>query len=439
MKREIHKIIFLTLAVLVLAGCGKQEERQGIQPVTTQAGDVKMLESAWANTEQGYYHLTNLTEDNVNLCYTDYATCSTSIVCNQPACQHTTKSCTSYFEGKEHGRLFVHAGNLYFLKGPGEGLQLYQAHLDGSEHKKIHTFSKDQYVDYQHAAFDGQYLYFLATGWDDATSQNIPKLLQTNVDTGETSVLFACNQNIGTEEGQQPFSVTPVLAGASNRSLYLTVSYIQRQANQTGITGAMEEDQNRMQALLELDLDSGEIGVQESWKERERQIYLKGDTLFYFDLTDRSLKMRKLAGGETITAVSDLPFKTTEYTTFTENFILFNGVYDGKCILDVYDEDTDGPIRYMVDSQSGDVRPLQLTYSDGGEISRIQVKLETTDAFVVLYDWQEEETLQLHADGTAETITESVPKYALIQKEDYWNSRPNYRPITSINDTFAAH
>ncbi len=102
---------------------------------------------------------------------------------------------------------------------------------------------------------------------------------------------------------------------------------------------------------------------------------------------------------------------------------MLSSVYDEKCILDVYAAGTEGVSRYWIDSQTGEVKPLQLTYTEDGKTSPVKIKLETAT---------------LHRDGTEVERMECEPQYAWILKEDYWNNVPCYQPIAPLENSFAA-
>ncbi len=436
MIKKIVEFCGLMLLALMLISCGKKEITVETQPRTEKTGNVQMLRTEWSSTETGYYRLYNHTEDGVNLCYVDFTTGQNSFVCNQPACQHAEKSCNSFFKGRSHGILFSNMEHLYFLKYTDlreDPMKLYRMNLDGSDHKLIHTFRKDELfvMDPVYPAFDGQYIYFIITSWDDETMQNIPKLLQINVDTGKTTALLICNQNIGTEEGQQPYIVDPYLIGAHERTLYLTVSYLKETSDLTGIAGADENAQNMLTSLLALDLNTGKIEVQDTWKNADRRFLVQDDQMYYVDLIEKSLKACHIKTGETRVISSNLKVRNTDET-------ILRSIYDGKCIVDIFNPEQQRYFRYAVDLQTGEISALSLEYSEDDETYYVHIKLEMADSFIVIYDQKEEAHHVLHKDGTLEEVIESEPQYARIKKEDYWNNIPNYDPIATLEDAFSA-
>ena len=436
MKQKIFQIVCMALAALMLAGCGRQAEQREIQPTTERSRDIHMLRTEWSSTETGYYRLYNRTEDGVNLCYVDFTTGQNSFVCNQPACQHAEKSCNSYFKGRSHGILFSNMEHLYFLKYTDSSenpMKLYRMNLDGSDHKLIHTFRKDEFffMNPAYPAFDGQYIYFIITSWDDETMHNIPKLLQINVDTGKTTALLICNQNIGTEEGQQPYIVEPHLVGAHERTLYLTVSYLKETSNLTGLAGSDEDAQNMLTSLLALDLNTGKIEVVDTWKNADRRYRVQDDQMYYVDFIEKALKVWHIKTGETHVISSNLKVRNADDT-------ILRSIYDGKCIVDIFNPEQQRYFRYAVNLQTGEISALSLEYHEDDETYYVHIKLEMADSFIVIYDQKEEAHHVLHKDGTLEEVIESEPQYARIKKDDYWNNIPNYDPIAALEDAFSA-
>ncbi len=223
----------------------------------------------------------------------------------------------------------------------------------------------------------------------------------------------------------------PYLTGAHERTLYLTVSYLKETSDLTGIAGADENAQNMLTSLLALDLNTGKIEVQDTWKNADRRFLVQDDQIYYVDLIEKSLKACHIKTGETHVISSNLKVRNADET-------ILRSIYDGKCIVDIFNPEQQRYFRYAVDLQTGEISALSLEYSEDDETYYVHIKLEMADSFIVIYDQKEEAHHVLHKDGTLEEVIESEPQYARIKKEDYWNNIPNYDPIATLEDAFSA-
>ena len=86
---------------------------------------------------------------------------------------------------------------------------------------------------------------------------------------------------------------------------------------------------------------------------------------------------------------------------------------------------------HVLNLSTGEWNSVTLTYDDPDklELRPVEIYAENTTQFLVCYDKEIVERHYSNLEGTISTLQRTQPCFALIDKEDYWNSIPNYQVI----------
>lgn len=88
-----------------------------------------------------------------------------------------------------------------------------------------------------------------------------------------------------------------------------------------------------------------------------------------------------------------------------------------------------------IDLETGEWKTVTLTYQDPEkqEARPVEIYAETETDFLVCYDKQTVMKQSINLAGVLDQSESVQPCFALIAKEDYWNSVPNFQKITFNN------
>ncbi len=168
MRRILPLFCLAMLSAALLAGCAagqKYPTDNAYHPETDAQytwyakGERRMF----AEAENGYYVLLHLNQ----LFYMDAAAMEPIPVCSKPNCDHTDKSCDSFFRGSVCS-VFYNNGKLYVLENTPTSLDrfaLEEVAADGSTRRTLFEFSMP--VDYQKALVHRGKFYVASTQMDE--------------------------------------------------------------------------------------------------------------------------------------------------------------------------------------------------------------------------------------------------------------------------------
>lgn len=109
------------------------------------------------------------------------------------------------------------------------------------------------------------------------------------------------------------------------------------------------------------------------------------------------------------------------------NIWLTGEIYNGHILFTVSDEAHTRYYAYEPETQK--TLPLTLSFEhEGGEMF-VSIKAESDEYFLVFTGFVTTQHAATGTDGTFYTVDAESFEYMLIQKEDYWNSVPNYLPF----------
>ena len=471
MKRKIL-VILVTAMLLLLTACsvngqngnGSNEDGQGesaqSSPIMKVGEDVSKESqvsegltllcdesSSFSNhfgTENGFYYFTesDTITDNLagmHLMYVDYATKKEVYLCSDSGCQHDSETCSSVFAQGEFGidsLPFVWGNYLYVLNRDydddgsitinlmeggvspeveASAVTLWQMNLDGSERQKIYSFPDNATAE-KLVFGEGDYLWFVTKQLETQDDQGESYTTSTDRVLAKYSILnHEIVDTISLDFGDGIYQ--SVIGGCDHTFVLHGVAYPEGMSEADMMKLSDEEckelyrNSNTVYSTVDVNSkDKKEIYRMDNEALRST-CAVKGGYLFASDC----------AGG----GIMKIDLSTEEQTKFADlkqNYIYF-ALEDTLCCCDP--GATDDKTLYFVDMKTGEVHHSTLTNQSLGW--PLDVLADTSSHALVVYDYD----ATSHGDGS---YTINQYKYALISKDDLYNSQANYEPIVMEGD-----
>ncbi len=418
MKRK--RLLILIILCFSLAGCGAQAVASAPASTGQGAEGEARLISSYLGTIQintakdGAYQLASY-QSGMILTYIDYKTQSRTVLCSRPECTHQDDTCTAWFQqvagyafaDEESGHLFVMT-----LADDRDGTPqtLWKMDLNGQNRTKLTTMKASDSFSGK-VASDGQNLYFAIKSVGQDGQQSNPfgndseqELCQVNIDSGKTKTLLS-------------FSGSDFLDGAFSRKLVIL-------RNQWDAKG------NSQRSYSVYDLDTGE----------EQQVFnytYTGGKDYITKVKDANLYLLQPTQGD-FADVEKVDLRTGQKTTLYEGLPYYGSdisrirnVEDGKMAVEITNTNNGkGPIDshiYVVDEATGELGELKPDFASGDPpLIPVIVGVANNHQYLVDSGDVERMTPFMNEDGTTDYAPVLGPQYTLIEKEDYWNSTPNF-------------
>lgn len=415
------------LTVSILFGCtALQQASDTTEDVTTSLHFVDYTRQGDGNgAGDGYYRLVPRADSSNNICFVDYKSRTQVYLCNRPECEHCDDTCTSWLPyGAGGGALFATEDHLYYLSfgnrnpdvveaiGKDALPQLIQMARNGTEKEVIHTFGASDIIR-EGVVFDYNSIYFICDSFENFEQNgNLPERILYQYDITDRVLnklekLSPDDQIIGTSQREIFLSTTE---GAADLSL-------DAENLQTKVWSYNVDTHEKYDLLTHSYLTVGRA--------------YDGVYYLYDPSTTALSKTAMMQDGQTEVireAVFETEFCTYPYEVKT--------VW-GKHLFIMYEipqnnERTEYKATLQsIDLVSGEVEPINLrTDVIFGTTTPKEVEIvdETSDQFLVIASV---EYIDVTIPFTNAPITLSYPyfHYALIDKQDYLDSKPNYIPI----------
>lgn len=409
--------IYIIIAVVLLAVLGlcikPLYEKLTYKTEEPYQGQVMFIANpaetyGWAPTQSGCYSLMN-----ENLMYTDYSTKQQCYLCSDPACTHTSDSCTSWL-GNAAGEVYLFAmpdGSTVYYAQQGTGdtedngsnyPAIFSMNPDGSERKVLTQLKENARITGGIAA-DEQYLYYNVVTVKGITAEPVIQLMRTDRDSGKTDVLVK----------------------------NLPVSYQLKSASGTFLIYETTDEEKILWKAYDLQSQKFQDLYSYRYDDFEGKTAVYGNLLF--------LLARKGEDNGTLT-VYDL--KTGEMHTI-ENVPIFSG---DTCTLSGFlDEtwliidnaDTRNPnkilqMRHLVNVKTGEIRENTVAMDWYGDRCPVMMIAERDDEILIQTGHHAANVLQME-EGVAVTQKIEVPTWSLIRKEDFYQNKAN---IVTIQDAW---
>ena len=398
-------------------------------------------EGTYGDTEAGAYRLAYRADGSSNITYIDYATCSEIYLCNRPNCTHDNESCTSWlpmdgiskdvFAAGDHLVILYHGSASDVDEfGPASMPHIDIANLDGSERKTLITLDAACEMNLPILS-DGNSLVFLTTvvqqGDNSVSSTN--QLVRIPFDGGKMQVLYDFSANA--LQGNGLIDSPWFLLGADEKG-FLVKNIAVSVRGEPGQTGIVSESQ--LHIIYRLNAQNGSMVMEEllNYPGGAYDEYLYDNTLYQLTLNETNVSLFRLdlTTGKKGLVADQLPIGSNDTVHFVD-------AYDGKLLLDSYLESSDGltitPVRVMVDPNTHEVKPCTLTYQEGEQERPVWIFAESKDAYLVVFQCEFYTEAVKGKLGDVRNVQRVRDVYGLIDKQDYWNSVPNYKPLAPLS------
>lgn len=364
--------------------------------VTTSTG---IYNQQTAGTEEGCYTVLQNSTGAYNLFYIDYATKQMVYLSSNPSSMHNTEEDTSFLgESPGGASLFAAGEHLYWmiLGGTFGGervsvpAQIIQMDLDGSNKKVVYSLNNGEFLGNTAFAYDGSNFYF----WVSAITAEKNLLVSVSAKTGKSNVLA----EFGGDTQCQ-------LLGTSEDKLILRI---------------LAPKSPEPYVLVSISIKDGAQKELIRWKEGERTFAVCQGDCYSFSPSDGMLyKLSMPAGEETACFKAPIPLENGE------QYRLLTDTYDGHLFF--LQQNTND--LFVVECDTGAARKIVLQ-KDGFNAS---IVAETKDSFLVFPEYKIFTFAGTAVDGTPEEQQLILPQYALMSKNNYWNSVPEYAYISYEN------
>lgn len=363
---------------------------------------------------QGYYYVDRGGGIAANLHYIDYASKQDIFLSSRPEGNHFSPDDESYVASAAgSGVVFPLEDTLYLVRsgapdysneyGRDALAAVFTMNLNGSKRQELYLGSASETL-LSTIAADGENLYLVSS--DTQMEHEVPVqrryLVQINRKTGEKETL--------TELMESAWMI-----GASGK--YLVFHSIRAQADSEAQAPVMTHE------ILVYDFDAKSLSVVESWpQEQMLTVKVYNDTLVIADAVSKTLTVQELASGtikNTFSLASHMPSQDTK--------LWFEECRDGKFLF----WNDEQQALSAIDLETGEWKTVTLTYQDPEkeEARPVEIYAETDTDFLVCYDKQTVMKQFVDLAGVLDQRESEQPCFALIAKQDYWNSVPNFQKI----------
>lgn len=365
--------------------------------------------------ENGYYYVDRSAGVNANLRYIDYATAQDIYLSSRPEANHLTLEDDSYLSSVAGLGITFPVGDSLFLLRAGAPMYadqfgrdalaaVFRMELDGTGRRQIYAGGGDEIL-LSTAAADDQYLYLISQqiAEDEDGPQQYGYLLRIDQRTGETKEL--CQ-----------FSPSAFLIGAGDGLLVFHNIIDTREENTV----------SRAHEIFVYDIASEALSTIETWSQDPGTAAVVYDgMLITASPLARTVRVRALREDET-GAAAEYPLPDSLPADF-EHF-RYVSCHDGHFLFWDYSTQT----TYALDLATGEWSGVTLGYTDPikDDPRPVEIYAETAAQFLVCRD-QASVTRRFYDPdtGTPYEIERVQPVFALIAKEDYWASVPDYQEI----------
>lgn len=377
-------------------------------------GDMdQVMPGLRAMGENGMFVLEQYFSGAMNLLYVDFVQQQEVFVCAEPNCTHNTEACTSYIpfvNDYNFPSIASLKGQLYLvLKGSMDDQKAYISELsaDGREQRKIAEFEAGESI-WSDLFADDKFLYCMIYRIHSDTAEDTAIFLRIDRQTGEKTELY-----------EFPKGVTYNLNAVSGGSIAV-VEY----PSGTGTT--FNHWLLNPNADIEQQLSEPPLFVTKNESHKE---YISHNVLCISDLPTGMCTDRDLGTGEEwsfhVTAEAlNLPAEPENFSCSVEEL----GIYTLQAYCPKTASNQTTYYQFVYDSEQEKCIPFSLPRNS-----------EYVSGDVVIFDsWQDnlvvyigDKTVKMQGDSLSlpNAVETILSQYALLSKDDYIHSNPNYQII----------
>ena len=420
--KHLKALCSLCLCVLVaLSGCGQSgaqmaasqavSEKESALETPGEDSDTVSLRmltppdgvyvTTGMGTQEGYYLLEAQASGGQNMKYIDFATAKLIYLSNDPSALHTTEADTSWME-QSASFLFVLNEKLYCTATDFSGATVvFEMSPTGSDRRQVLKLPGNLSMK-RGLATDGVNLY--------TTLDAVNEQMQL------TSALYCLSPQTGEVTLLQDLGEADLLYGADGDCLYFKCTNVL-----DGQDGLRAESTLKAYSLQKKSLETIF-----SWPEGSNCGVIRNGCFYYFTYEDGTLYALDLTTKETVTLAQNLP------NSGSMDGIYFDDIRDNRFVY-LLVQPSDEPDKrvyeiYGVDLASGSCS--EVTLHGGFETGEyLPIVWETENEFLVQYGREPQKVMLTAPDGSQYESETSTIQYALIQKDDFWQNKPNYRLV----------
>lgn len=347
-----------------------------------------LMNSRYAVSENGCYELAINNDWSANILYTDIAAKQRKYLSSGlSADQHSDTDTSQIEDVRGGGFLFTVEDNLYIETVGYEDIPgaLYRADLNGENRVKITTF--DNFSPFSEAIVsDGNFLYTLTS--DNGITKSV---VRVNPENGYIEKIYELSE------------YNAFLVSAYGDTMIIKTIQIPASGQ---YNDNIQFYKNQEHILYKYTLGTGTIEELMRWKQDSVFETYEEDMMYFFDVSDDTLKCMNLENGEINVIIPDVK----DQGIAVGNFGVLQPVWDQHLIFDDFDGN-----RWNIDLDTLEIKQQKYDEQLSGYPGIIG---EYDDHFLISID---------------DFNTYGIPDLALIDKENYWDS--NYE-IEQMRNTF---
>lgn len=379
--------------------------------IRTLLNDVQTRRSCYS--ENGYYYLSPelMMQGACNLKYVDFATQQEIFLCDAPNCTHNTASCSSYIPDMyECVNVLVHENHLFLVYWgwSGNPVSIEIRDLTGANARTLVTLNSGEEFGLSGLAADSENFYFIRQRVENQNGS----ILYTNT---LESVAF----DSGTLRTICSLDKEDFFVGTANSTFIIRTLQRDDQNNVLVTHKAVDKQGNAMEGVF----------LPEPYDSMSKTTYFMDDGTWYeFEYAGScTINKHDIFTGEIRMITDSFPASSTSTWVGCPTS-------DGLLPVSVKNFSGEENDRYVLDLASGTWKRHELNYmSINGRENNVAVEGEYNNYYLVKMG-ETKTTSATYSDKIGlETTDRAIPVFALIQKDDFYNSNANYLPVTRVN------
>lgn len=364
--------------------------------------------------ENGYYYVERGSDLAANMRYIDFSSGQDIFLSSKPEGNHYISEDESYISSVAGSGVIFPVHESLFLVRTGapsyanqygkEALSaIFKMELNGSNRQLLYSGTGNEII-LSTIAADENNLFFISCRTETKNSITTENryLVQMNTKTGELQDLCQLTNSAW-------------MIGAVNNTIVFHSVFVENEDDDAPPVMTHE--------ISTYAFSTQELSVIQSWPNEERTVAaVSNEYLVTANTSTKKLMVQEIATGA-VTATHSID----EYISKDNSEMFFADCRNSKFVF--WDFEKEQLCAIDILTGAGSYISLKFMEPEKQENRPVEIYAETSSSFLVCYNKEIVARKYPGADGTIEEIQGLQPSFALIAKEDYWNSIPNYRPI----------
>lgn len=362
--------------------------------------------SPYVATKDGLYEVKPIFANSANLFYYDFKTLTSFFLCEKPECTHNNISCTSYIELQSDDAflpLLLYSNEKLFIvkSSPSSSgaASIIQMDKNGANKTTLLKLEKDNYFG-REFVFDDENIYYVKKAFNTKNFENTVFCQYNLKNKKEKSITDLSSDTLS-------------LGGFSDECLYF-LEY--NDSSGTPTVNLLE---------LNISLEQGFKNIA-NWNSSQRGGMVINEFLYLQDYASNKITIQNLQTNET--TVIDT-FKPLNNASASLSHAFANNLLLESIIVNEIGPPT--VLASFIDFSSKTAKDFTLKMSYNNY--PVSVIGEYGSNVCVIKDYNEKTVIFSNKEGVNDIQTEISREYALISKDDYRNSNPQYLTFTLAN------